>query len=295
MPASSEDVEFRIRKFNPRNMEPDTVNLFIGKRNSGKSFLMKDILYHARRRYPAGNVISGTDHVNHFYDKFIPGMLIHREYDAIVLEKLFKRQEKAKAEGWQTPGAFLVMDDCLSDRKWQYDPLVRRLFLEGRHYHLLCLLGLQNPMSLFSDMRGQADYVFILRNSILEERKKIHKNYCGFVDYDTFEALMDTCTEDYGCLVVDKVTRSNKKEDQIFYYKAEPHDDIRLCHEQFWKENAANYSSSAASSSSPSQKHSSTNGAHRRHSHSSSTGSPRNKEEYSTSKKGRRITISKRS
>jgi len=222
-------------------MKPYSVCLFLGKRNTGKSFLLKDILYHSRRLYPAGNVISETDHLTHHYDEFIPGMLIHRSYDPTILDNLFTRQEKARKEGWQHPGAFLVMDDCFADKKWVSDPMIRKVFLEGRHFLLFFALATQEVLGLPPSLRLQTDYVFILRNNILEERRKLHKHYCGMMDFETFESVMQSCTENYGCLVVDNLTQSNKLEDQIFYYKAEPHDGIKICHEQFWAVNAADY------------------------------------------------------
>lgn len=235
------DVEIKIKRFDPRKMKPHSVCLFLGKRNTGKSFLIKDILSYFRRLYPAGNVISGTDHLNHFYEKFIPFMLIYRAYQASILDKLFKRQEKALREGWKAPGAFLIMDDCLSDKSWQHDPLLRRVFFEGRHSHLFLGLALQGSLNMLPELRMQVDYVFILRNNILVERRKLHNNYCGMMDWDTFESVMSACTENYGCIVIDNTTQSNKLEDQVFYYRAEPHDGLKLCHENFWTENATKY------------------------------------------------------
>jgi len=244
MNKQQEDIEIKIRKFDPRKMKPYCVCLFIGKRNTGKSFLIKDILYHHKDKYPAGKIISGTDHLNHFYDRFVPGMLIDREYNPSILNKLFVRQEKAINEGWSHPGAFLVMDDCLSNKSWQKDQHIRRVFLEGRHSRLMFFMATQFPLGVPPDLRMNIDYIFILRNNILKERRKIYENYCGMMDYETFDKLMQACTDNHGCLVVDAVTPSNKLEDQIFYYKAEPHDGVRLCHEQFWRENETNYTKS---------------------------------------------------
>ena len=303
----TEDVEIRIRRFDPKKMKPYSVCLFLGKRNTGKSFLLKDILYHSRRIYPAGNVISETDHLTHHYDDFIPGMLIHRSYDPSILDNLFTRQEKARKEGWQHPGAFLVMDDCFADKKWQSDPMIRKVFLEGRHFLLFFALATQEVLGLPPALRLQTDYVFILRNNILEERRKLHKHYCGMMDFETFESVMQSCTENYGCLVVDNLTQSNKLEDQIFYYKAEPHDGIKICHEQFWAVNAADYVPRPSSGPSVSSGNG-TGGSRKSHSggnnnnsnqksnggatsHSDSLPAQKNKKKDEYNKGGRRITI----
>ena len=51
-------------------MSDDRVCVFIGKRNTGKSTLVKDIMYH-KKHLPAGIVLSGTEEGNHFYSDFI--------------------------------------------------------------------------------------------------------------------------------------------------------------------------------------------------------------------------------
>ena len=46
---------------------------------------------------------------------------------------------------------------------------------------------------------------------------------------------MDQCTENYECLVVANNAKSNKLEDQIFWYKATGHKDFKLGSREFWE------------------------------------------------------------
>jgi hypothetical protein len=46
---------------------------------------------------------------------------------------------------------------------------------------------------------------------------------------------MDQCTENYECLVVCNNAKSNKLEDQIFWYKASAHGQFRLGSREFWE------------------------------------------------------------
>ena len=48
--------------------------VLIGKRDTGKSFLCRDILYH-HRDVPVGQVISGTEGANQFYQKMVPKLV----------------------------------------------------------------------------------------------------------------------------------------------------------------------------------------------------------------------------
>ena len=45
---------------------------------------------------------------------------------------------------------------------------------------------------------------------------------------------MDQCTENFECLVINNNSKSNKLQDQIFWYKAQAHTNFRLGSKEFW-------------------------------------------------------------
>ena len=55
-----------------------------------------------------------------------------------------------------------------------------------------------------------------------------------FPTFESFCQVMDQCTENYECLVINNNSQSNKLQDQIFWYKAESHPDFRLGSKEFW-------------------------------------------------------------
>jgi hypothetical protein len=56
-----------------------------------------------------------------------------------------------------------------------------------------------------------------------------------FPTFESFCQVMDQCTENYECLVVANNAKSNKLEDQIFWYKASSHKDFKLGSKEFWE------------------------------------------------------------
>ena len=46
---------------------------------------------------------------------------------------------------------------------------------------------------------------------------------------------MDQTTENYECLVINNNSKSNKLQDQIFWYKAESRPDFKLGSKEFWE------------------------------------------------------------
>ena len=101
---------------------------------------------------------------------------------------------------------------------------MRLLFMNGRHWKIMLIITMQYPLGIPPNLRTNIDYVFILREPYIANRKRIWENYAGmFPTFESFCQVMDQCTENYECLVVSNNAKSNKLEDQIFWYKATGH------------------------------------------------------------------------
>jgi hypothetical protein len=232
-------MEIELRKFDINDIKDDKVVVLIGKRETGKSFLCKDIL-HSHSNIPVGQVISGTEAANEFYSKMVPKLFIHEEYQPAIIQNILKRQrmmlDKWKANNSVDPRAFLVLDDCLYDNSWTKDKNVRSLFMNGRHYKILFMITMQYALGIPPNLRTNIDYIFILRENYVSNRKRLYEHYAGmFPNFEMFCQVMDQCTENYECLVVHNNAKSNKLQDQVFWYKAEPHDEVKLGSRQFWE------------------------------------------------------------
>jgi len=244
-------MTLELKKFDMSMIADDKVVVFIGKRETGKSFLVKDLLYH-HQDIPVGTVISGTEGANAFYSKMMPGIFIHGEYQAGIIQNVLKRQKKVitqiKKESDEygncniDPRAFLILDDCLYDKSWVNNKHIRSLFMNGRHYKMMFIITMQYSLGIPPNLRTNVDFVFILRENYVSNRKRLYEQYAGmFPHFDIFCQVMDQCTENYECIVVNNNAKSNKLEDQVFWYKAEPHDDFQLGAPQFWQFHDDNY------------------------------------------------------
>ena len=231
-------MEVQLRKFDINDIKDDKVVVLIGKRETGKSFLCKDILYH-HSTIPVGQVISGTEAANEFYSKMVPKLFIHEEYQPPIIQNILKRQrmmiEKCKSCQSTDPRAFLILDDCLYDNSWTKDKNVRSLFMNGRHFKILFIITMQYALGIPPNLRTNIDYIFILRENYQSNRKRLYEHYAGmFPNFEMFCQVMDQCTENFECLVIHNNAKSNKLADQVFWYKAEPHEDVKIGSKQFW-------------------------------------------------------------
>ena len=235
-----------------KKIQQDAVVVFIGRRRTGKSTLVRDLL-HNHQEMPLGTVISGTEESNSFYGKMIPPLFIHGEYNSLIVSNYVKRQKiimsKIQAEiaagvkqSRYDPRSFLILDDCMYDDSWTHDKNIRYLFMNGRWLKVFFLITMQYPLGIQPALRTNVDYVFILREPYLTNRKRIFDNYgSAFPSFEFFCQIMDQCTTNYECLVIDNTSQSNKMEDCIYWYKAEMHADFRIGAPEFWQHSANFY------------------------------------------------------
>ncbi len=227
------------------NENKGPVVVLIGKRDTGKSFLVRDLLYY-QQEIPIGTVISGTEEGNGFYGTMVPKLFVHNEYNTAIIENILKRQRtvlkqiKKEMETYKRstidPRAFVILDDCLYDNTWARDKMMRLLFMNGRHWKVMLVITMQYPLGIPPTLRTNIDYVFILRENYIANRKRIYENYAGmFPTFESFCQVMDQCTENYECLVINNNSKSNKLHDQVFWYKADEHGTFRLGSKEFWE------------------------------------------------------------
>jgi hypothetical protein len=244
----------QLKKFDIKSIKDGSVIVFIGKRDTGKSFLVKDMLYY-KQDLPIGTVISGTEGANTFYGNIVPGLFIHDEFNPEIVKNVIKRQkqvmvkmnqEKSKC-GYSNidPRAFIILDDCMYDNSWTKDKNIRALFMNGRHYFMMFVITMQFALGIPPNLRTNIDYVFILRENYISNRKRLYEHYAGmFPTFEMFCQVMDQCTEDYCCLVIHNNAKSNKLEEQVFWYKAEDHGNFHIGASQFWEYHTSNYNKS---------------------------------------------------
>lgn len=244
--AAQGGVNVNLRKFSMKSIPQDAVVVFIGRRRTGKSTLVRDLLYH-HQNIPMGCVISGTEESNGFFKKIVPPMFIHGEYNPIILANFVKRQklvvqkiEQDKDRGVNSnidPRAFMILDDCMYDDSWTHDKNIRNLFMNGRHFKVFFIITMQFPLGIQPALRTNVDYVFILREPYMNNRRRLYENYgSAFPSFEFFCQMMDQCTQNYECIVINNNTQSNKLEDTIFWYKAEIQGEFKLGAPELWRQ-----------------------------------------------------------
>jgi hypothetical protein len=169
--------QLQLKKFNPATMPDNATCVFLGRRRTGKSTLVTDILWY-KKHLPAGVVMSATEDGNGHFRQFVPDLFIYNDFSRDAAEKLLERQKRLKAAGKYSP-VFFLMDDCMYDKTRMKEPIIREIFMNGRHYNIFFLFTAQYAMDVPPAIRGNIDYVFVLRENIRKNRENLYESFFG--------------------------------------------------------------------------------------------------------------------
>jgi hypothetical protein len=201
-------------------------------------------MYFKKDRIPAGVVMSATEEGNHYYQQYVPDLFVHGCYNKEVVEKIINSQKEKliKFSKDKVKPIFILLDDCMYDRSFLKDECIRQLFMNGRHWKVFFLLTAQYCMDLPPGLRTNVDYVFVLRENVIQNREKLFKSFFGvFPNFPMFQQVMDACTENYECLVIDNTSKSNHINECVFYYKAKMRPPFRMGSPQWWSYHQRHY------------------------------------------------------
>lgn len=243
-----------LKKFKPREMMgPEDISLFIGKRKTGKSTCMLDILYNYRR-VPDGIGFCGSTGSVELFSGPVPETYIYEEWNDEIVKKMVKRSQRVnydrKRQGLPKKYSFFFADDFAYDKSFCNNPQLKRLLMNGRNDGISPIaVALQYALNFKPEMRGQFDWIFIFREPNLPYRKRLYDHYCGLLpSFKVFCQIMDSLPK-HGCLVARNCGTSNEIEDNFFWYKAKLR-DWRVNPEQpkwhmggraYWKYHFENY------------------------------------------------------
>jgi len=237
-----EPEEIQIRELNIDSIRPNLDSMkttlggskiaIIGKPGSGKSVLIKNLLYAKKHLFPIGMVVSGSEDSNHFYSRIFPDLFIYDKYRKDVIENFIDRQKVAMRylpNAW----AVLVMDDCMDDVKIFNDPLWVGLFKNSRHWNMLSIFANQYVFDFKPVIRTNIDGVFIFREPNHANREKIWTNFASIIPKPVFYKMMDDLTTDFTCIYINNQEQSNTWTDCVFYFKAQQVPDFQFGSEDY--------------------------------------------------------------
>lgn len=212
-------IKYGFKKFDMNKIVPGKNVCTLGKKSMGKTTINCDIAGHLQKDIPSGATMTSYSSDKREYKKFFDESCI-KNFDSSFFKKIIQKQQNEKTR----ENLLLVFENCSSHPSFWKDESIQHLIFNGRFDKITSLFGIQYALGLPPVIRAQFDFVFILRDQIVANRKRLYEHYAGmFPSFEIFSKVMDEFTNNYECLVIDNTVQSNNIEDMVFWYKADLH------------------------------------------------------------------------
>lgn len=215
----------KLKQFYPNSIPPEAVCVFVGPRGSGKSIAMTNVLFAKRKYFSAGIVMSATEDGNNYWSSYVNKNFVYTEFRPNELKDLYAAQRE-RVKTWKKktpPNIFCVAEDVIYDRTLRTDKTIRQIFFNGRHFNWFLMMSIQYAKSIPPDYRANINVLFVFGEDSHIERRKLYESFFGFIDtYQEFSDILNETTQNYGVLVLDRNIKSNKADDKLFKWKADP-------------------------------------------------------------------------
>ena len=189
------------------------VATIVGKPGSGKSHLLKYILYNQQcldfyERFEIILVFCKTK-FNHSYD-WVPDEWVHSGYSARAIKNIMRIQASIREQGLEPLPVALIFVDCL-DAKLFNSQLFKDLIYNRRHYNISMILTTQYLLgNVSTSQRENSDLVFIFKQFSANSIDGCYNAFGNlyFRDRNEFEQYMKRL-DSHKFLMID--TRANQK------------------------------------------------------------------------------------
>lgn len=208
-PAQEQQQErfMNLEHFDITNIGTHHNVAIIGRVGTGKTSLIRDIVYNNRAAIKTGRAYTV---VTHDYRRYLPEYAVkpmfsedeYARFNATLVERDMSRQ------------SVVIYDDANIDGKAVKDVVRQIVFSNQRR---LNIVAMQYPEDLIPAVRANIDYLFVFRNANINTRKTIHQQYFSrILSFEEFNQIMTQLSNyiPYTALVLDR------RQDKMFWYRA---------------------------------------------------------------------------
>lgn len=229
-------MHVRVKKLDMQSLKPHRISLLLGRRGSGKSVLLRDMLANLQERFDFAMAMCPTMESSTLLKKHMPESCVFDRYMQTKVDALVKLASEVTAAGKERH-FLLILDDVMYDKAICRTQSFRYLFYNGRHAKITCVLLLQYLVDMPPDMRSQVDYVFTMKENTIQNRLKLYKMFFGvFGTFDDFSAVLEKCTQNFESLMLDNTLQTSGPTECVFWYKAKiDNGDFQLGNKVFFK------------------------------------------------------------
>lgn len=206
-----------------RQFRQNGVVAFIAPRGSGKSTLIRYVLYELRKRWDLAVSFVGSPDAAASMRRFIDKAFVFFGVDSCELndrlEAVVDEAEALASKG--TPRRIcIILEDLGDDKKvMRNNPALKRICARGRHSGITLVFSAQHAHQLPPDVRANIDSLCCLYTKG-EERDSIRKAFFGSMTKAEFDFVVSTLCRDFQAIVLDTTSQVGDVSKSIYFTKA---------------------------------------------------------------------------
>ena len=169
-------MHIKVRKLDVQSIKPHRILLLLGKRGSGKTKLLIDLLANMRDRFDFALAMCPTVECCDLLKQHMPACCVYERYVQSKVDALVKMASECAASN--KPRSFLlILDDVLYDKGICRTQSFRYLFYNGRHAKVCVALCCQYAIDLPPELRAQIDVIFTMKENTIQNRLKLYNMF----------------------------------------------------------------------------------------------------------------------
>ncbi len=218
--------EIIIKEYDPKNQMPrDATVLIMGKRRSGKTWLLRQLMYDLQMR--RASIMHGTQDGGAFISSFFLDSYIFEGFREEIIKNFMKWQE-IQVMRWQEDNTLdiegcFAFDDLSFDSEIMNNKTLKQCYSNGRNGHYMCIMLAQYLKELLLENRLNTDVAMCFYDPSPANRKKVYDELGGiFGQPKIFNEYYEILSANRCVMVLDNSHSSPKIEERVFWYRADP-------------------------------------------------------------------------
>ena len=211
----------RLSEFSYDKIKLRSTVQFLGKRGSGKTHAMIELVEFMSDKFKMAFVFSPTETTRIFMRRCMPEWCVFDlSIEALenVLEGMKARNNSRKVRGEPMEEWLVITDDCGMDKKFMNCKPLKDVFMNGRHIACTLFMTVQYIKSAEICLRSNQDYIFAFYEDNETIRKAIKLEYFSALKHD-FENIFDKYTENYSAIVAVRTGNSSRNPADTIFFK----------------------------------------------------------------------------
>ena len=191
----------------------------IGKRNSGKSQMLRYLVMQQRSLFKSIFVLCPTESVNSFYKDLVKKENIFDSYNETWIESLIKKMTEINTNKSDESAShvLLILDDCCSDTNFHQSQSFKKLCTRGRHIKISVIITCQYIYQVPPVARNNSDFILCSQMNTQGLDLLTSEFLMGNISKKDFIQMYYKNTADFGFLIINNnCASSNDNLNEIY-------------------------------------------------------------------------------